>query len=50
MNNVWTRTEKQGILEDDSIESDFREKSVVNETADWFIVWNHSKMGDFSKY
>ena len=33
--NAWTHTERQGILENDSVESDCRDRSVVNETADW---------------
>ena len=32
--NVWTCTEKQGILVNDSVESDCRGKSVVNEADD----------------
>ena len=34
-------------FKNDSVESDCREKSVVNETADLYIVWNNSIMGDF---
>ena len=31
-NNVWTITDRQGVFENDSVESDCREKSDVNET------------------
>ena len=31
----------------DSVDYDCRDKSDVNETADRWIVWNHSTRGDF---
>ena len=38
-----------GIFENISVEYDSRDKSYLNETADQYIVWNHSTWGDFSK-
>ena len=35
------------ISENSSAESDIRYKSDLNETADQYIVWNHSTRGDF---
>ena len=39
--NVWIFTGGQGIFENSSVESDSRDKSDLNETADQQIVWNH---------
>ena len=39
----------QGILEKDSVEYDCMDNSDVNETADKYIVWNHSTGRHFSK-
>ena len=49
MNNVCNRIERQVIFKYDSVESDCRGKSYVNETADQYIVYNHSTRGNFSK-
>ena len=45
--NVWICTGGWGIFENRRVESDRRDKYGVNETADQYIVWNHSTRGDF---
>ena len=35
LKNIWTRTERQGIFEIESVESDCRRTYVVNEISDW---------------
>ena len=39
--NVWIYTGWRVISENISVESDSRDKSDLNETADQQIVWNH---------
>ena len=38
-----------GFFRNYSVEFDCRDKSGENETAGRYIVWNHSKRGDFLK-
>ena len=47
--NVWICTGGWCIFENSRVESDSRDKYDLNETADQYIVWNHSTRGDFSK-
>ena len=47
--NVWICTGGWDILENISVESNSRDKSDLNETADQYIVWNQSTRGYFSK-
>ena len=39
-----------GYLKNISVESDIRDKSYLNETADQYILLNHATRGDFSKW
>ena len=45
--SVWICTVGWGIFENSTVESDNRENSDVNETADQQIVWIHSIGVDF---
>ena len=40
--NIWICTGGWGIFENSCVESDSRDKSDLNETADKYILWNHS--------
>ena len=48
--NVRNCTWVWGIFEDYSVESNIRNKSDVNKTADQYIVWNNSTREYFRYY